>query len=170
MRYFLKGGIRRSRTRIRLSVELIDVATASVMWAENYDTRQEDVFEVQDDISLAIVSKIATYVRRTEVKRALRKAPLSLDAYDYLLRALELLYKLDFASFSRARTLLEMAREEDSDYAAPYAFSAHWHMFNIAEGWSSDPDADAAEVIRLSNCAIERDPSNALALAILGQA
>ena len=94
----------------------------------------------------------------------------SLNAYDYLLRALDLLYKLDFASFMQARELLERAREEDEAYAAPYAFSAHWHMFNIAEGWSTDADADAAEVIRLSNCAIERDPSNALALAIHGQA
>jgi adenylate cyclase len=43
-------------------------------------------------------------------------------------------------------------------------------MFNIAEGSSADPDAEVAEVIRLSNYAIERDPSNALALALQGHA
>jgi adenylate cyclase len=169
-RYFVSGSVRRSGNRLRLSVELVDIAESSLMWAEKFDTEIQELFSLQDEISFKIVGKIATYVRKSEVRRAMRKAPQSLNAYDHLLRALQLLYKLDFASFSRARTLLEMAREEDSDYAAPYAFSAHWHMFNIAEGWSSDTDADAAEVIRLSNCAIERDPSNALALAIHGQA
>jgi adenylate cyclase len=100
----------------------------------------------------------------------MRKRPQNLNAYDYLLRGLDLLYKLDFESFSRARALLEKASEEDDSYAAPYAFSAHWRMFNIAEGWSADPDAEIAEIIRLSNCAIERDPSNALALALQGHA
>ncbi|MGY4294706.1 tetratricopeptide (TPR) repeat protein [Bradyrhizobium sp. i1.4.4] len=150
------------------SVELVDVATGSVVWAEKYDTDLADVFEVQDEIAIGVVEKIAAYVRRAEIKRALRKPPKSLNAYDYLLRALELLYKFDFASFSRAKGLLEKASEEDPEYAAPYAFAAKWHNFKIAEGWSSDFDADSADVIRLSNCAIERDPQNALALAIQG--
>lgn len=168
VRYLVSGRVRRSGNRIRLSVELMDVATASVMWAEKYDTSAEEVFELQDEIAINIVGKIVTYIRRTEVKQAMRKPPQNLNAYDHLLRALDLLYRFDFANFSRARTLLEKAREEDDAYAAPYAFSAKWHIFNIAEGWSSDVDADAAEMIRLSNCAIERDPSNALALAIQG--
>lgn len=169
-RYCLSGSVRRSSNKIRFSVELLDVATESIIWAEKYDARTEDVFTVQDEIALKIVAKIATYVRRAEVKRAMRKTPQNLNAYDYLLRALDLLYRLDFESFSRARTLLEKAREEDDEYAAPYAFLAHWHMFNIQEGWSSDANAEVAEVIRLSNCAIERDPSNALALALQGHA
>jgi adenylate cyclase len=168
VRYFLSGRVQRSGNRVRLSVELVDVATASVMWAENYDTGLEEVFGVQDEIAINIVGKIANHVRRTEVKRAMRKPPQNMNAYDCLLRALDLLHRFDFASFSQAKTLLEQAREEDDTYAAPYAFSAYWHNFNIHEGWSSDFNADAAEMIRLSNCAVERDPSNALALAILG--
>jgi adenylate cyclase len=168
VRYFVSGHLRRSGSRIRLSVELVDVATGSVMWAEKYDTNVEEVFALQDDIAINIVKKITTHVRRMEIKRALRKPPESLNAYDYLLRALEWLYRFDFASFSRARTLLERACEADDTYAAPYAFSAHWLTFNIGQGWSSSVDADAAEVIRLCRCAIERDPSNALALAIQG--
>jgi adenylate cyclase len=170
VRYLLSGKIRRAGGRIRLSVELGDLSTASVIWAEKYDADIEQIFSLQDEIALMIVGRISTYVRRAEVKRAMRKRPQNLNSYDYLLRALELLYKLDFASFSRARTLLERAREEDDSYAAPHAFSARWHMLNIAEGWSTDPDAEIAEVIRLSNCAIDRDPSNALALSLQGHA
>lgn len=170
VRYRLSGSVRRAGIRIRLSVELMDIATESIIWAEKYDARTEDVFAVQDEIALNIVAKIATYVQRTEVKRALRKVPQSLNAYDYVLRALDLLYRLDFASAAQAKTLLEKAREEDDAYAAPWAFLARWHMLNIAESWFSNVDAEAAEVIRLSNCAIERDPSNSLALALQGHA
>jgi adenylate cyclase len=169
-RYFVSGSVRRSGTRLRLSVELVDIAESSVMWAEKFDTEIQELFSLQDEISFKIVGKIATYVRKSEVRRAMRKAPQSLNAYDYMLRALELLYKFDFASFSRARTLLEKACEEDDSYAAPYAFLAKWHIFNVQEGWCTDNGASAAEVIRLGSCAVERDSSNALALAILGHA
>jgi adenylate cyclase len=169
VQYFVSGRVRRSGRRLRLWVELVDVASASVLWVERYDFHLNEIFDLQDEIAIKIVGQIATRVRQTEIRRALRKPPESLTAYDCFLRALDLLYKLDFASFSRARTLLERAREEDPSYAAPFAFSAHWHMFNIAEGWSSDVNADADEVIRLSNCAIERDPSNGFAFAIQGQ-
>lgn len=170
VRYLLTGSIRRQASRLRISVELVDVATAAVMWAESYDAAMEDVFDVQDEIAIKIVGKIAIYVRRSEIRKVARKPPTNLNAYDYLLRGLDHLYRLDFASFSQARTLLERAREEDPNYAAAYAFSAHWHMINIAEGWSSDSGADTAEVIRLSQCAIDRDPFNGLALAIQGHA
>ncbi|MBR0894562.1 adenylate/guanylate cyclase domain-containing protein [Bradyrhizobium tropiciagri] len=170
VRYLLSGSIRRAGGRIRLSVELGDLSTASIIWAEKYETDIEHIFGVQDEIALMIVGRISTHVRQAEVKRALRKRPHNLNSYDHFLRALDLLYKLDFASFSMARTLLERAREEDDGYAAPYAFSARWHMLNIAEGRSTDPNAEIAEIIRLSNCAIERDPSDALALSLQGHA
>ena len=169
-RYFLTGTIRRSDKHLRLSVELVDVATSSVIWAEKYNVLLDELFATQDEIATQIVGKISNHVRRQEVTRALRKSPQSLNAYDYLLRALDHLYQLDFANFARAKTLLERACEEDDSYGAPYSFLADWHMFNIQEGWSSDPQAEALEVIRLTNCAIERDPANALALAIQGHA
>lgn len=168
VQYLLSGRVARSGPKLRLWVELVDVATTSILWSEKYDFAMQELFALQDEIAIKIVGQIAKRVRQHEITRALRKAPQSLTAYDYLLRALDLLYRLDFDNFSKARTLLEKAREEDPTYAAPFAYSAHWHMFNIAEGWSSDVTADAEEVIRLSNCAIERDPSNGLAVALQG--
>ena len=170
VRYLLTGSVRRSGDHVRVSAELVDAGTASLIWADRYDIGLKEIFDLQDEIVMKIVGKIAIYVRRSEIQQALRKPPHSLNAYDLLLQALDLLYRLDFASFSRAKTLLERACQEDADYAAPYAFLAHWHMFNIAEGWSSNSGADTAEVIRLSQCAIDRDRCNGLALAIQGHA
>lgn len=168
VRYLLRGSVRLSDQRLRVSTELIDAADGLVMWAEKYDATLQQVFDLQDDITISIVGEIARHVRRAEVTRALRKAPQNLNAYEHLLRALDLLYKFDFASFIQARTHLEKAREADDSYAAAYAYAANWHIFNIAEGWSSDTEADATEIIRLSTAAIERDPTNALALSLQG--
>jgi adenylate cyclase len=168
VRYFVSGRVRRAGQRARIWVELVDVATTSILWSEKYDFQLAEIFQLQDEIAVKIVGRIAAHVRQTEVDRALRKAPQNLNAYDYLLRAFDLLYSFDYVDFSRARTLLEKAKEEDPSYAAPFAYSAHWHIFNIAEGWSSNVDDDIQEVIRLSNCAIERDQSNGLALATYG--
>jgi adenylate cyclase len=168
VQYFVSGRVQRAGQRARIWVELVDVATNSILWSEKYKFELAEIFELQDEIAVRIVGLIAAHVRQTEVDRALRKAPQSLNAYDYLLKALDLLYTFDLADFSRARGLLEKAREEDPSYAAPFAYSAHWHIFNLAEGWSSKIDHDMQEVIRLSNCAIERDPSNGLALATYG--
>lgn len=170
VQYFVTGRFSRSGSKIRMRVELVDVATTSVLWAEKYDLGINEIFELQDEIAVQIVGHVAARIKQTEIKRALRKPPQSLNAYDYLLRALDMLYSLDIEKFGEAKTLLRKASEEDPDYAAPFAFAANWHLFNIAEGWSLDVDADAREVIRLANCAIERDPSNALAFAIQGQA
>jgi adenylate cyclase len=170
VQYFVSGRIRQSGDKIRLWVKLVDVATASIIWGERYDLGINEVFQLQDEISIRVVGHIATNVRQSEIKHALRKPPQNLNAYDHFLRALDLLYRLDFASFSQARVLLEKAKEEDPSYAAPYAFLAHWHMFNIAEGWFSDFDADADEVIRLSSRATELDPSNGHAIALQGHA
>jgi adenylate cyclase len=168
VRYLLSGSVRRSDARIRISVEFSDAMAASVIWAERYDIAAGEIFDLQDEIALKIVSKIVTSVRLAEVKRALRKPPRSLNAYDRTLRGLDLLYRMDSGSFSQARTLLEQACEEDRDYAVPYAFLAQWYVFAIGEGWSSDPEADAAEVVRLAQTATQLDPHNALALAIQG--
>jgi adenylate cyclase len=170
VRYVLSGTLRRARERIRLSVTLTDLSAGSVIWAERYDTALTDLFTVQDDIALSIVGKIATHVQRSEVHRALRTPPQSHDAYDHLLQGLDLLYRLDPETMPRARTLLEQAREDDPGYAAPYAYLAQWHLYDVQDGPSLGSSDGAAEVMRLSAKAVDLDPANALALALLGHA
>ncbi len=87
------------------------------------------------------------YVRRSEILQVARQAPTNLNAYATLLQGLDHLYRLDFANFSQARAHVPRAgaRGKDPNYAAPYAFSAHWHMINVAEGWSNDTGADTSD-------------------------
>src|SRR5262249_9490555 len=70
--------------------------------------------------------------------------------------------------FEEAGVWLRRAIELDPSYAAPYAVLADWHSIRYGQGWSTDPDADLAEVARLGAAALERDSFDAMALALYG--
>lgn len=168
VRYVLKGTVRRHGDDVRIVVEFIDCESGSLIWAERFDVAVHEIFGLQQEVAQQVACKVTRGVQRTEITRTLRAGPHTLNAYDYFIRALDLLYKLDFASFDQARKLLQQAQEEDPGYAAPFAYAAHWHMFKLCEGWSSDPEYDNQRFMALSEQALERDPFNALALTLHG--
>jgi adenylate cyclase len=168
--YALSGSVRRAGQRLRVSVELAETARGAVVWASHFDGSSEDLFALQDQIAGRVVSTIAPQVREAELRRALRKRPDSMEAYDCVLRALALIYRLKPDDFAEARTWLEKATALDPGYATPYALLAIWHSIRFGQGWSSDPAADQAEVMRLASAAVERDSFDAMALALCGHA
>lgn len=91
-----------------------------------------------------------------------------MSAYDFVLQALDQLYRLDFASFSRAHELLQQAIKEDARYAWAYSYLAYWHILRVGQGWSPDSVADARDAERSAASAIEHDRNDAQSLAICG--
>ncbi|MDW3221413.1 MAG: adenylate/guanylate cyclase domain-containing protein [Paracoccaceae bacterium] len=170
VQYLFSGRIRSHGLQWRLSVELTDATRNEVVWAEKYEILMDEIFDLQDEITLSIVRQISSHIQSQQVRKAMRKAPQNLTAYDYYLRALNLLYQLRPENFEEAKNLLNNAIREDNSFGAPFALLSHWHMFRVAEGWSDNPDAEIGQVMRAANRAIELDPSNALAHALLGQA
>lgn len=170
VRYVLNGGIVRSGGRIRINTELSDAASGTILRAERHDGDVSDLFELQDRISLEVVATLAPHIREQELKRVMRKHPDSMDAYDLVLQAIDLLHRMEYRPFSGARGLLQQARVHDGNYAPAYAYAAQWHTFRIGQGWSTDMRADSQEAARLASEAIERDRYDATALAICGHA
>jgi transcriptional regulator with AAA-type ATPase domain/TolB-like protein len=168
--YALSGSVRTAASRMRVSVELAETRRGTVVWASHFDGVSDDLFALQDQIASKVVSTIAPQVREAEMRRALRKRPESLAAYDCLLRALAQLYRLNEDDFAEARTWLEKAIALDPTYAAPYAWLADWHGIRVLQGWSPDSRTDHGEVMRLATAALERDSFDATALALCGHA
>src|SRR5262249_59682131 len=79
---------RKSGDRVRITVQLNDVATGSHIWGERYDRDLADVFAVQDEITEAIVAAIEPQIYAAENFHARRKPPDSMDAWDLVMRAL----------------------------------------------------------------------------------
>jgi adenylate cyclase len=168
--YALSGSVRRSGPRMRVSVELAETTDSAVMWASHFDGIPDDLFSLQDQIATRVVSTLAPQVREEQLRRALRKHPDNLAAYDCVLRGMAQLYQLNAADFAEARTWLERAIALDPAYAAPYALLATWHVLRVQQGWSPDPAADQAESMRMATAALARDSFDASALALCGHA
>lgn len=170
VRYVLRGSVRRSLGRVRLTAELAEAESGAVLWADRFDGEGTDLFALQDHIAAEVVAKLAPQMRASELRHSLRKHPESLHAYDYMLQALDQLHRLDYSSFCSARGLLQQAMAADPGYALPYAYAAQWHIFRVGQRWSPDPEADAREAARLAEMAATYDSGNALALALHGHA
>lgn len=168
VRYIVAGRVHRVGEALRVWIELSDSTTAQTIWTNKIDCGLTALFEVQDQIVAGTVSRIAPEIRYAELKRALRKRPESLSAYDYLLRALDLINRLERNSFDAACKLLKHSRELDQAYALSQAWSAWTHMFRVALGWSEDEKWDIAEATRLAETALHLDDRNARALATFG--
>jgi tetratricopeptide (TPR) repeat protein len=107
------------------------------------------------------------HIRFTELSRALRKPPQSMDAYDYLLQGMYRLYRLGKEDFEASRALFQKALDLDPSYATACAMMAKWYLFRIGEGYSTER-ADSEAALRYASLAIEHSPSDPLALAVYG--
>jgi len=95
MRYVLEGSVRKAQNRVRITGQLIDTATGAHVWADRFDGALDDIFELQDQVASSVVGAIEPKLRQSEIERAIRKPPESLDAYDLYLRALAQFWKWD---------------------------------------------------------------------------
>jgi adenylate cyclase len=80
VRYVLEGSVRKSAGKVRIAGQLIDSATGAHVWANRFDGKLEDVFELQDQITTRVVGELFTNVLVAEIERANRKPTANLDA------------------------------------------------------------------------------------------
>ena len=169
VRYVLYGSVQRTSTTLRIGTELSDTESGEVIHSDRYEGDLADLFALQDRIAISVVRKIAPQVRERELMRAMRKHPQNLTAYDLVLQALDLLYRMDYDSFSKARGLLEQAISHDPNYTLAYSCVALWYVFRIGEIGSPNPDGDAIAGASYATEAIERGGADdAFALAVHG--
>jgi tetratricopeptide (TPR) repeat protein len=135
VRYVVEGSVRKNGDRVRITVQLNDVATGSHIWAERYDREIADVFAVQDEITEAIVSKIEPQLYLAENFRARRQPPESMDAWDLVMRSLSHYWRLTRQDNLVAQALLEKAIALDSDYGQALGVLATSHTFCAHMGW-----------------------------------
>jgi adenylate cyclase len=87
VRYVLEGSVRKAAGRVRITAQLVEAETRKHIWADRYDRAIDDIFALQDDITISTVAAIEPSLRQAEIERAKRKRPENLGAYDFVLRA-----------------------------------------------------------------------------------
>jgi TolB-like protein/DNA-binding SARP family transcriptional activator len=170
VRYLLLGSMRATDDRLRITVELTDTNSSTILWNSRYDERFCDLLEVQDRVTHAVVSAIAPHLRAAELKRIRIKRPEEYGAYDFFLRAQEGMHSPDRTTFEGAEPLFKRAIARDPQYAAALAWLAYWYVMRVGQGWSPDRAGDTELAERFAQQAIECDPAEAMAFAVRGHA
>jgi TolB-like protein len=134
--YVVEGSVRKSGDCVRITAQLIDVATGSHVWAERYDRSLPDVFAVQDEITESIVAAIEPQLYAAENFRARRKPPENLDAWELVVRALSHYWRVTREDNFVAQALLAKAIAIDPNYGQALGVLAVSQTFGVNMGWS----------------------------------
>jgi TolB-like protein/tetratricopeptide (TPR) repeat protein len=169
VRYVLEGSVRKAGNRVRITGQLVDATTGNHIWADRYDSTLEDIFDLQDRVTMSVIGSIAPQLERAEIARAQRKPTESLEAYDYYLRALASVYRATREANVEALKLTQSANNLDPDFAAPFALGANCLLQRWARGWSGGAE-DVNEARRLARRALELDRDDPTVLALTGGA
>jgi adenylate cyclase len=162
VRYVLEGSVRRANDRVRITAQLIDAESRAHIWANRYDRAVDDIFALQDEITLSTVAAIEPSLRQAEIERAKRKRPENLDAYDLLLRATPLVDTGMPEGASEAVPLLERALLLEPNYALAHGQTAFCNEILYLRAGRREENRTTA--IRHAHTAVALGPDDAPAL------
>jgi TolB-like protein len=166
VRYLVQGSIRKDGSRVRISAQMVEAETGHQLWAERFDRALDDVFALQDEIALNVVSAIEPSLRRAEVERVKRKRPDSLDAYDLVLQTQPDVDSGMPAQVTRALVLLGRALALDPSYALAHSNAAMCHHCLFLRNGLHEEDRLAS--VRYAQAAIAHGRDDARALTLAG--
>jgi TolB-like protein/Flp pilus assembly protein TadD len=165
VRYVLEGSVRKSSGKVRITGQLIDAVTGAHLWADRFERDLADVFALQDEITVAVVSVIEPKMLETEIAMATRRRPENLTAYDFYLRAMPHYYLMSREGLAEAIRLAHRSLEIDPRFGAVAALGGLCHMQNVVLGYADDPQFDRTEALRLVRLALNIDDSDPETLA-----
>ncbi|HEV8591477.1 MAG TPA: hypothetical protein VGQ55_05185 [Pyrinomonadaceae bacterium] len=125
----LEGSVRKAGDRVRITVQLINAADGYHVWSERYDRGMQDIFEVQDEITLAVVDALKLKLLGAEKRAVLKKHTNNPEAYQQYLRGRYFFFKRIAGDFLKAINAFEKAIEIDRDYAVAYSALAECYVF-----------------------------------------
>jgi non-specific serine/threonine protein kinase len=151
----LEGGVRKAGDRLRVTVQLVDVADGYQRWSQRFDRHLEDVFAIQDEIAASVATALRGILSSHE-RDALHRPETAVETYEYFLRGRQLVHRARGPAFEAAKRMFERAIEIDPAYAPAWAGLATVHCW-LYEWWGGDED-DFAAAERASRTALELAP------------
>jgi adenylate cyclase len=141
VRYILEGSVRRAGARVRVTAQLIDALGGDRhIWADRYDRQIDDIFELQDELTGAIVATLPGRIEAAAQERATRKKPENMAAYELVLAGKLLHHRSNSESNAQALDYLGRAVELAPDYAQAWAWRACTLGQAISNGWVDSED------------------------------
>jgi TolB-like protein len=121
VRYLLEGSVRKAGEQVRINAQLIDATTDHHLWAERYDGKMDNIFDLQDKITQKIVAALAVKLAKGEQRHLASRETSSIAAYDAFLKGMDGLSRTSANQTARALSYFEKAIEIDPNYGRAYA-------------------------------------------------
>jgi len=168
VRYVLEGSVRKSEDRVRITAQLIDAVKGTHLWAERYDRDLKDLFALQDEITLKIVTALEIKLTEGEQARLLGEKIENIDIKMKQMKLSSLFYKGTSESYIRfgqlAQELIDMAPE--SPYGYMMLAVRHWQLAYL--GKSKSPQESMKKAFGLAQKAISLDDTDSWSHGVLG--
>jgi adenylate cyclase len=149
--------VRKASGKVRITGQLIDAITGAHLWADRFERDLTDIFALQDEVTLAVVSAIQPKMLQTEIEMATRRRTENLTAYDFYLRAMPQQHLMTREGLAEAIRLAHCALELDPRFGSAAGLAGVSHMLNVVLGYSKDPQFDRKEAFRLVHLALSID-------------
>lgn len=160
--YVVSGSLKLDRERLTVRVELCDVRTGGIVWAEDFHCKATEVLQAIEDIGNRIVACVADEIEGEERNRAVLKSPDNLDSWEAYHRGLWHMYRFNGADNARAMHFFRLAIRQDPTFARAHAGLSFTHFQNAfllhPENRAREIDL-AYETAGQSLLADDRDPA-----------
>jgi adenylate cyclase len=166
--FVLNGSYIAQGNRLLISAELADAQAERVIWAERISGDVGDLLQVESEISHSIASAVYAAILKTEVQKTLTRPLPTLESHSAMLGAVTLMHRTTRDDFFKAHQLLELLIERHRRHPVLWAWMSKWHVLQVEQGWSSNPESTAQLALSQSSRAIEMDPTSSMALSIDG--
>jgi len=154
----IDGSVRKAGKRLRITVQLVNVANGYQLWSQRYDRQLADIFAVQDEVTGAIIEHLKLSLLPQEQQAVFKRATEDVEAHNEYLRGLHYLWAHSSSGFDEAIRCFERAIARDARYALAYWGLADAYL-QIAFWGTTPPSEACAKVKRSARKALEIDPA-----------
>ena len=162
VRYVLEGSVRKSGNRIRITAQLIDAKDGAHLWAERYDRPIDDIFAIQDEITLVLATEMQVKLIEGEQARLRYTTTTNIEAWTYWVQGLSHFHQAPSKEkMGPARFYWEKALALDPTSAALNAMLGFMYCLDARFGWWNDHETAMGKARVYSDKALEIDPDNA---------
>jgi class 3 adenylate cyclase/TolB-like protein len=166
--YVLSGAYVADAGRIMVTAELSAARDSQVIWADRLSGEVGDLLRPESELADRIAQAAHFAVFDAEVEHILTQPLPTLASYSLLLGSIKLMHRSNKEEYLQTRKILDELINRHGRIAAPRAWLGFWYILRVTRGWSEDRKQDAIEALSVTHAALDRDPSDALALATEG--
>ena len=166
--YIVSGAYAVDAGRILVTVELSSARNGQVVWADRLTGEIGDLLRPESEMGNRIAQMVHLSVCEAEVEHILTQPLPTLESYSLLLGSIKLMHRSTRDEFILTRKILDELIHRHARIAAPRAWLGNWYILRVTRGWSEDRKREASEALSSTHAALDRDPSDALALATEG--